>query len=185
LRKCRDCGKEFIPKDARHQTCWDCFKSKQDSSTAKSGAGGIAHGSPRAEFPANYLLAAYFDDKGYLFPELVTTHAEHIADSLGVGGVTSTQLRRFYTKAKSIEQRLDAGERFGATVPNILELKQHAAYAAGRAQGHAEQQGLETFKRFIDMNVDLAVSGEKAFRKGFLLHFQGVVAFFKYRHPKK
>lgn len=135
--------------------------------------------------PETYLHRGYFDEKGNIFSNLVTTIPEEVAKGLGIGGVTSTQLRRFYTKAKLIEQRLDAGESFESAVAGILELKQHAANAVGRAQGKAEQEGLDLLKKFIDRNVDLAVRSEEAFRKGFLLHFQGVVAYFKYHYPKK
>lgn len=135
--------------------------------------------------PDAYLHTGYFDGKGNIFPNLVTTTPEDVAKGLGVGGVTSTQLRRFYTKAKAVEQRLDSGESFESAVAGILELKQHAANAVGRAQGRAEQEGLNLLKKFIDCNVDLAVKSERAFRKGFLLHFQGVVAYFKYHYPKK
>lgn len=133
--------------------------------------------------PDAYLNRGYFDEKGNIFPNLVTTTAEEIAKSLGTGGVTSTQLRRFYAKAKAVEQRVDSDESFASAVAGILELKQHAANAVGRAQGRGEQEGLALLKKFIDRNVDLAARSKEAFRKGFLLHFQGVVAYFKY-HEK-
>ena len=135
--------------------------------------------------PDGYLHRGYFDEKGNIFPDLVTTIPEEVAKGLGIGGVTSTRLRRFYTKAKAVEQRLDSGESFESAMAGILELKQHAANAVGRAQGKAEQEGLDLLKKFIDHNVDLAVKSKEAFRKGFLLHFQGVVAYFKYHYPKK
>jgi CRISPR type III-A-associated protein Csm2 len=99
--------------------------------------------------------------------------------------VTSTQLRRFYTKAKTAEGRLKAGEPFSSVTASILELKQHAANAVGRAQGRNEEAGLKLLKQFIDRNVELASKSEKAFLKGFLPHFQGVVAYFKFHYPKK
>ncbi|VUZ84399.1 hypothetical protein MELA_00770, partial [Candidatus Methylomirabilis lanthanidiphila] len=143
-------------------------------------------GPPRPPgLPDGYLNRGYFDEKGNIFHDLVTTKPEEIAKGLGAGGVTSTQLRRFYTKAKAVEQRVDSGESFDSVVGRILELKQHAANAVGRAQGRDEQAGLELLKKFIDRNVDLAVKGKEAFRKGFLLHFQGVVAYFKYYDLKK
>ncbi len=126
------------------------------------------------------LSKGYFDAKGNIFAELVTTNAERIAQWLINGGVTYTQLRRFYGKTKSAEQRLDSGEAFEAVIPRILELKQHAANAVGRAQREAERHGLEGLKRFIDENVRLGSANEHAFRWGFLVLFQGVVAYFKY-----
>jgi len=135
--------------------------------------------------PNEYLGKGYFDERGNVFQELVTTAAEEVAKKLGTEGVTSTQLRRFYTKAKAVEQRMSAGENFESLIAGILELKQHAANAVGRAQGRDAEQGLKILKSFIDRNVELAVKGRDAFRKGFLLHFQGVVAYFKYHYPGK
>ena len=135
--------------------------------------------------PPDYLARGYFDKDGCIFLPLVTDVARKVSESLGQGGVTSTQLRRFYNKAKATEQRLDAGENFACLKAEILELEQHAANAAGKARDRREQAGLELFKQFIDKNTELAVRDEKSFRKGFLLHFQGVVAFFKYLYPKK
>jgi len=116
---------------------------------------------------------------------LITSTAEEIAKRLGIGGVTTNQLRRFYTKAKAAEQRLKAGEPFSSVTASILELKQHAANAVGRAQGRNEEAGLKLLKQFIDRNVEQATENEKAFLKGFLPHFQGVIAYFKFHYPKR
>jgi CRISPR type III-A-associated protein Csm2 len=172
----------FTPKEAHYEICFSCFQEEREAS------GGSREMRARAE-PArlseNYLAKGYFDGEGNIFPELVTANAEEVARSLGVGGVTSTQLRRFYSKAKTAEQHLDAHEPFASLVAAILELKQHVANAVGKAQGKNEEAGLRVLKEVIDRNVDLAVKSEKAFRKGFLVHFQGIVAYFKFHNPKK
>lgn len=192
-RRCESCGKMFTPKQDFHRTCYDCFKKQRGKGSSGRGPGGRNSGGRErrrqsaadAHLPDGYLSQGYFDNDGNLFRELVTKLPEEIARKLGVGGVTSTQLRRFFNKAKTAEQRLDAGEPFNSVVPTVLELKQHAANSVGRAQGKNEQAGLELLKQFIDKNVDAAVADEIAFRKAFLLHFQGVVAYFKYHNPKK
>ncbi len=181
-RRCESCGKPFRPKETHHRTCWECFQKGR--SGGASGSEGMSGGSATG-LPADYLKKGYFDGDGNIFPELVTSMGEDVARRLGIGGVTSTQLRRFYSKAKTAEQQLDAGEPFPSVVASILELKQHAANAVGKAQGKNEEAGLRLFKDVIDRNVDLAVRSEKAFRKGFLLHFQGIVAYFKFHNPKK
>jgi CRISPR type III-A-associated protein Csm2 len=181
-RRCESCSKTFRPKEHRHRTCRECFQKGRAGGVPGSAgeSGGSATG-----LPVDYLKKGYFDGDGNIFPELVTGAGEEVARRLGVGGVTSTQLRRFYSKAKTAEQRLDAGEPFASVVASILELKQHAANAVGKAQGRDEEAGLRLFKDVIDRNVDQAVRSEKAFRKGFLIHFQGVVAYFKFHNPKK
>ncbi len=188
-RKCESCGKMFTPKESRHRTCYSCFQKQRDAGGGGGGnmprSGAPRSAPPPATLPDDYLSHGYFDKDGNVFSNLVTALPEEIAKRLGVGGVTTGQLRRFYTKAKTAEQRLDAGESFASVVAGILELKQHAANVVGRAQGRNEQAGFELLKQFIDRNVDAAVADERAFRKGFLLHFQGVVAFFKYHNPKK
>lgn len=175
-RQCESCGKQFTPRQSHHRKCPDCFR--------QSGGGG-RRSSKSVQLPDGYLAQGYFDPDGHIHPDLITSTAEEIAKRLGVGGVTANQLRRFYTKAKTAEQRLKAGEPFPSVTAGILELKQHAANAVGRAQGKNEQAGLELLKQFIDRNVDLATKSEEAFRKGFLPHFQGVVGYFKYHNPKK
>ena len=182
-QKCASCGKMFVPAMPHHRTCSDCFRGPAGGRTGYSRESRPPP--PRPELPAGYLTTGYFDKDGNIYPDLVNSLPEEIARRLGVGGVTSTQLRRFYTKAKTAEQRLDAGTPFASVVATILELQQHAANAAGKAKGKGEQAGLDLLKEFIDRNVGLARQNERAFRKGFLLHFQGVLAYFKYLNPKK
>lgn len=180
-KTCKVCGKEFDAQQPHYQLCPKCHREQPTSHQAGQQA---QSGRASTSLPKDYLQQGYFDAEGHIFSELVCKVPEEIAKSLGIGGVTSTQLRRFYNKSKAAEQRLNAGETFRGVVPTLLELKQHAANSVGRAQGD-EQRGLEFLKQFLDSNVDLAVQSEKAFRKGFLLHFQGVLAYFKYHHPKK
>jgi CRISPR type III-A-associated protein Csm2 len=173
----------FIPQQPQFRTCPDCFRSQRETNPGRWDEPRTAR--EATGLPTGYLSHGYFNERDFVHGELVTSMAEEVAKRLGVGGITSTQLRRFYSKAKTVEQRLDANEPFEGVVPSILELKQHAANTVGRAQGRDAQAGLELLKQFIDRNVDLAVRSEKAFRKAFLLHFQGVVAYFKYHNPRK
>jgi CRISPR type III-A-associated protein Csm2 len=181
-KKCDSCGRMFTPKDPRHSICYDCFRQKQSSDERSDSTGRTV-----MELPEGYLAKGYFDERGFIFPEVITKWPEDMAIKLGKVGVTSAGLRRFYNKSKFIEQRLDAGEPFPSMKAKILELKQHAANVVGKAANREEKAKLELFKKFIDQNVDLAVSDEdgKSFREGFLLHFQGVIAYFKYHYPKK
>ncbi len=129
--------------------------------------------------PADYLKHGYFDASGDIFPELVTGDqvlevVRKIGQGQGESQLKASQLRRFYGKAKNIEQKLDAGQAFDSVRAELLTLQALAANTVAR--GIAS----ECFKDFIDRNVALASKDEKHFRKGFLLHFQSVVAYFGY-----
>lgn len=184
-QKCKECGEWFTPRESFHRTCDKCHSKGRKVPDNKLAIERPGAGGEEPDWSTGYLAIGYLDDDGNVLPDLVTKIPEQIAISLGVGGVTSTQLRRFFNKAKLIEQRLDAKEPFPSLLGEILELKQHAANAFGKAQRPEEKIGLKRLKTFIDRNVEEAVKSQEAFRKGFLLHFQGVVAYFKYHNPTK
>ncbi|MFW0861813.1 MAG: type III-A CRISPR-associated protein Csm2 [Dethiobacter sp.] len=132
--------------------------------------------------PSGYLQGGYFQPDGKnLRPEVIVGWAEEVARALGDARakMTYTQLWQFYKKTLSIKQKLEVSGAFPDLVPELLTLKRDAAYSVGK--GNAP----ELFKVFIDRNVDLAVKGEVAFTKGFLQHFQSVVAFKRYWEYKK
>lgn len=197
-KQCSECNEWFEPRESFHKTCDNCHGKKgrgsgqQTRREQRPFTPGTPPPSVVSQLPEGYLAKGYLDN-GNIMAELVTTIPEEIAKAFGVGGVTSTQLRRFFNKAKLVEQRLETEtkrgvgveEAFNSVIAEILELKQHAANSAGKAQNEKEKKGLELLKQFIDLSVDEAVKSEAAFRKGFLLHFQGVVAYFKYHNPKK
>jgi CRISPR type III-A-associated protein Csm2 len=184
-RQCKECGEWFTPKESHHRTCDKCYSKGRKAPDNRRAHEKRGAGQEEADWTTGYLASGYLDDNGNVLPDLVTKIPEQIAISLGVGGVTSSQLRRFFNKARLIEQRLDANESFPSLIGEILELKQHAANAFGKAQKQDEKVGLERLKTFIDRNVEEAVKSQEAFRKGFLLHFQGVIAYFKYHNPTK
>jgi len=134
---------------------------------------------------ANYLQGGYFDDTGNIKCDLLTKTAEQVAQVLGHAGVTSTQLRRFFTQVRSIQREL--GQRsFQDVVSEIQSLKPLVANYVGRGKNQREREEREgSLKRFIDLNVALAMKDENSFAKGFILHFECVVAYYKYHFPNK
>ncbi|MBI2917262.1 MAG: type III-A CRISPR-associated protein Csm2 [Chloroflexi bacterium] len=106
--------------------------------------------------------------------EEAISKAREIGQKQGQAELKASQLRRFYGKAKNIEQKLDSGQSFNGVRAEILTLQPIAANTVAR--GNAA----DVFKEFIDRNVALAAKDEKHFRQGFLVHFQSVVAFFTY-----
>jgi CRISPR/Cas system CSM-associated protein Csm2 small subunit len=132
-------------------------------------------GPPPGRLPDGYLRDGYFDTDGYLRPELIVEQARAIADDLDRAGLSSAALRRFFGMLRKVETRLDAERNFAAVRGDLLALKPFAANAETRDVIPS------LFRVFIDRNVDNAVLNERAFRRGFLPHFQYVVAYF----PKK
>jgi len=132
---------------------------------------------PPARLPQGYLREGYFDAKGNLRPEVITDLAEEAARALGNArpGMASTQLRRFYNKTRFIKQKLDTGTPWDKVVSDIHSLKRDAANAVGK------ENAPRIFKDFIDVNVQLAVQNKESFIRGFLQHFESVVAYRKYQ----
>lgn len=127
--------------------------------------------------PPNYLKNGYFDEKGNILPEVIIEWPKDIATKLVNASpeMKSAQLRNFFGEARHIESQLSAGQTFAALQGRILQLNSYAASAQTR--GNAPP----LFKQFIEHNVRWAAQDKKSFLKGFIPHFECVVAYF----PKK
>ena len=121
-------------------------------------------------FPQGY--PKYFDSEGHLRVELITGEAENLALRFESDKLKRHQLRSFYDHAKRQLQRLAYGVPFGEVHPEIARLKAFAADRAGRAENALPQ----SFKQFIDRNID-ATTDKVSFQKGFMPHFEAVVAY--------
>lgn len=160
-KKCADCGKEFVPKEAHYKTCFDCAKKKKDG------------GFPNAKLPATYLNDSYFDDKGHLREGIFKEEAKTVANVLAAEGMTPTALRVFYNKLKAIESRYKSSRNdFDLIKPSLYAFERDVAYQASRGVVKEE------FRKFITTNAALAAKGPKEF-KGFIEHFLSVLAYFK------
>jgi len=139
---------------------------------------------PLPQLPPDYLKNGYFDDKGNIRGELITDTAERTAKILGNSKITYLQIRRFFTQVRSIEREMGT-RSFQEVVVRIQALKPLVANFVGRGSNPYERQARENLKKFIDCNVDLSVKDEPSFVKGFIPHFEGVIAYFKYHFPSK
>ena len=178
-RRCDICGRMFRPKQAHHRTCFECAQGKQQA--------GPANGELQQRF-ADYLKhileQGYFDPKGNLRPVLRVEDAELVAQVLAKAEVTGGQLRRFFTMARALEQRLENSADFAVIAPDIARLQPLVAAIIGRTPSEPQRFKLGVLKDFIDTNARKARESERAFRKGFLPHFEGVIAYFTYLKPK-
>jgi CRISPR type III-A-associated protein Csm2 len=121
--------------------------------------------------PAGYLKDGYFDKDGNLFPQVIQDWPEMLAKIFVREKLTSTQLRRFFNRARAIQQQ---SMPFARLKEDILSIKPIAAASVGR------ETAPPIFKEFIDKNIHLAVESLDSFQRGFITHFQSVVAYLKY-----
>ena len=127
----------------------------------------------------------YFNEGGHLRPELRVEDAEMVAKVLVNADTTNGQLRRFFTMSRGLEQRLAAGHSFDSIVADIASLQPFAADLIGKQQKAELRRKLEVLRKFIDTNADLARRDVRAFQKGFIPHFESVIAYFKYYKPRE
>jgi CRISPR type III-A-associated protein Csm2 len=136
-------------------------------------------------FNSGYLSKGYFYkkerevngkivEKSYLHAEILDELAMDVARLLGVEEMKTHQLRRFFNKARAIEAKLKRDGDFEAVKAEILSFKGNVVYQVGRGMVP------ESFKQFIDHNVQLAIQSKDSFERGFLQHFESVLAFFVY-----
>jgi CRISPR type III-A-associated protein Csm2 len=151
-------------KEALRQAGLQMSKDRRDEPRTAPGAGN--------PFPRDY--PKYFTEDGYTNIELLKDVAKAIADKCSKDGLTRNQLRAFYDHAKRQVQRLQYGIAFREILPEIVRLK---TAAADRSTRTGPNRIPPDFREFIDRNVD-AISDRPSFEKGFMPHFEAVVAYF-------
>ena len=185
-RKCESCGKMFFAKDDRFRTCYDCGPGRRDqgpNSAPAGGDGGDLHGKFQT-YLKQLREHGYFDAQGNMPARMRVDDAQIVAQVLANAGVTAGQLRRFFTMSRALEQQLGVSSDFAALVPEIARLQPLAAALVGREQNSAQRNRLQVLHDFIDANAVRARESERAFRKGFLSHFESVIAYFTFYKPK-
>jgi CRISPR-associated protein Csm2 len=122
---------------------------------------------------------------GVLNAELLDEGAEKVAQQLG--GVSPSQLRRFYEDVLSLSRRLaleaegsgnEARENaFARLRPEFKMLRAKAVYTCGRAESNKQGDYHALMQFFIDHTANVrSVQEFDAFCK----HFQAVLAFHKF-----
>jgi CRISPR type III-A-associated protein Csm2 len=182
------CGISFTPYQPGHTRCQNCFK-KQRGADAEVGQGSSGIGQNSIGLPSGYLDNGYFVDpeRGVVLPELLTTEAYNIAESFANANVSMSQVRRYFTMARFLEDRLKSNQGTYDEVANELRrMRANVSAVVGRIQEFRERQRLtETLKAFIEANVDAAVADEISFKKGFLPHFECVLGYFYWHNSQK
>jgi CRISPR-associated protein Csm2 len=172
-KNCEKCGKPL--KDPKYRLCFNCSQAARESGSGGAGGGSNA-------LSPDYLQGGYFDAKGYLRERYIARggDADGIAKQLGFDRppMVTHQLRRFYGHVRAAENRLKMTGDFPAVYIDLKKLDSFVAEAKGKGKIP------DLFYDFITKNLD-AIKTEKDFMDGFLEHFQAVVGFFTFHHPKK
>ena len=155
--------------------------SSTSSGFARS-QGGTNKSIPIDNLGADYLKGSYFEN-GQIKAELLTCESAHIAKILKDSGIKSTQIRNIFRQIRAIERTLDV-QSWDEAKTQVQRLMPLAAYFVGRGQSEFERKGRENFKSFIDQNVKLALQSNDSFKKGFVPHFESVVAYLRYYSPR-
>ena len=137
---------------------------------------------PSYRLPGDYLSSGYLDDKGNLKERYIARNgdADQIAKELGNAkpAMTNHQLRRFYSHVRAAENKLRMTDNFLSVLIDLKKLDPFVAEAKGKGKIP------DLFYTFMIRNLE-AVKSKKDFTDGFLEHFQAVVAYFTFHHPKK
>ncbi|MBI3583951.1 MAG: type III-A CRISPR-associated protein Csm2 [Nitrospinae bacterium] len=166
-KKCKICGKP-LKDDSRFDTCYECGQKNK-----KEGGG------DSDSLPPNYITKlenGYFDSSGCLWEEFITTMASDVAKSFG-RKLKNHQLRRFYGHAKAAENRLRMTGDWDVVNLDVKKLGPFVSEAKGK------DKIPQSFFDFIDKNIK-SIKIQKDFEKGFMEHFQAIVAYFTYHYPK-
>lgn len=168
VKKCK-CGKTI--KDQKFEQCYDCSKKYTPKDQV-------------AKLPDGYLEGGYFDEKGNLKRRYIEKDgdADSIAKNLGSAkpAMTNHQLRRFYGHVRNAANRLDMTGNFPAVYIDLKSLEPFVSEAKGKGKIP------DMFYDFIINNLKAINEGrEDDFTKGFMEHFQAVVAYFTFHYPKK
>lgn len=138
----------------------------------------MQHHMHNALLPEGYLARGYLDQNGNIYPELITDHAEHVARKLR--GMTQSQFRRYFNHARWIEERVRKGTDFNSLRYELDRMKPIAM--AGLVDRNAKVT--RAFAEMVHRMVDAVKTGDD-FVKGFMPHFEAVLAYFIYYNNEK
>lgn len=145
------------------------------------------------KFDEAYLEDGYFDNTGNIRTKLIDEKAQEIvesfADKYSKSLIKYTQMRKFFQHARQAQRIYEAlsyedrqTEKAIVELKNrIIKLKEMASYAKGRGQIP------DNFLEFISTNVKTIKKAKTSnipaeIIKGFIPHFEAVVAYFKYTY---
>lgn len=168
VKKCK-CGKSINKPE--FDQCYSCSQNGKTGATQQS-----------ANLPDGYLVGGYFDEKENLSEKYIVEYADDIANKMCSArpAMTNHQLRRFYGHVRANANRLEMTANFHAVYIDLKKLVPFVSEAKGKGKVP------DLFYNFIINNLKaIRPEHEEDFTKGFLEHFQAVVAFFTFHYSKK
>lgn len=129
----------------------------------------------QSRLPQGYLQKGILDPANKQpWPEVICDWPRQIAKCLSEvdDRMTMAQIRKFHGEMLRIKQKLEATKDFETARSEIRSMCQFAHDSVKKRKAPSE------FEEFIQKNVEEACKSPDHFLNGFVVHFQGVVAFF-------
>ncbi|MBE7558152.1 type III-A CRISPR-associated protein Csm2 [bacterium] len=145
----------------------------------RGGYGGGQGDAMGASLPNDLKLADYYDGE-HLKQEVFIETARRVAEEINRSGMNPTALRKFFNMVKAIETSYAMEHDFGRVKEGLFKLLPAVEYR--RERGIVAK----CFSDFIAHHVhaDRALRDERSFR-GFVQHFQSVVAYVKQKSERR
>lgn len=120
------------------------------------------------------LENGYFNDNGYIKPEYQVEYPQQLAGFFAGQGEQNkiAQIRKFFDQIRLSEGKFKLRKDFNAIMPELYELIPLLESTKNRK--HITQE----FQDYLTANINEAVKTAKNFEKGFIPHFQALVAYY-------
>lgn len=136
-----------------------------------------SYNSKPQEIDFKFFKEGYWDNKGNIREELLTTEAEEVAKSFKEGRLTNSQLRAFFNEIKGLSNRIDGKkENWAKVYPMVLMIKSKVEYRSSK------DPKMASLKHFLKRSVayiqreNRANKGYEAFET-FVIFFETVVGY--------
>ena len=120
------------------------------------------------------LEDGYFNEKGYIKPEYQIEYPQILAEYFAGQGDQNkvAQVRKFFDQIRLSEGKYKLKKNFDSIVPELYELIPLLENVKNRK--HITQE----FQDYLSANLKEAVKSPLNFEKGFIPHFQALVAYY-------
>ena len=153
-KKCKKCGKLFVPKQPHFEICPDCYSKRRERDILSS----------------SELLSNYYDSKGEFLKEVFIGLPERLANIFANDKLNVKQLRDFHRKiSKARNKALLRG----------IDTAKSLLYQCYRDIDYQLKRRVipKSFAHFMKHHLSLAEKDEKSL-EGFYQHFDSIVCYF-------
>ena len=126
--------------------------------------------------PEGYLTNGYFSEGTILYDRLIAKDPREIVWNLTDNRLSGkpmehSQFRKFFGYARRLEYRLRGGEKWDSVRQDLLRLEAFAEDSINR------QKAPFIFRKLVTDNLKYAAESPDAFIRGFIIHWEGIAAF--------